>query len=134
MFFCGPATINPPGGSIVRALVRLISGRARGSPLISLALHDVKDSRVRADKSREILGVHHPSPDHAECDHGRRADAYRQRGALADELAQAAHGHYPFAVVLLDPDLDLAAENHHHVVSPLAFLHDPGPGRAGPPR
>jgi hypothetical protein len=111
-----------------------VSGWFLGAPLIELVLHDVQDAGVGADEGREVLGLHDQSPDHVQCDDGSRTYAHLQRAPLAHELAQAPYGQHAFAAVLIDADLGSAAEDHHHVIRPLAFLHQPGTGRERPPR
>ena len=51
---------------------RPVSGRLLGVPLIELGLHNVQDAGVGADEGREVLGLHHQSPDHVQRDHGGR--------------------------------------------------------------
>jgi hypothetical protein len=49
-------------------------------------------------------------------------------------LAQTAYGQHAFAAVFIDADLNPTAEDHHHMVRPLAFFHEPRAGRERPPR
>ncbi len=110
-----------------------VSGRFLGAPLIELVLHNVQDAGVGADEGREVLSLHHQSPDHVQCDDGGRTHAHLQRAPLAHQLTQAAYGQHAFAAIFIDADLGPAAEDDHDVIRPLAFFHQPGTGRERPP-
>ena len=119
--------------AIARVTVVSVVGRALRAPLVLLAEHDVQNPGVRADEGREVLGLHHQGPDHLQRYHRRRTHAHVQRPAFADQLAQTTYGQHAFAAALRHADLGPPAEDHHHVIGTLAFLHEPGAGRERPP-
>jgi hypothetical protein len=125
--------VDSPSTEAAGIVITLVSVRPGDSPIVALALHDAPDTRMRTEESGEVPGVDHQGPDHLERDHRGRTDAYLQCGPLADELPHAAHSQHAFGAIVVNYDLGPAAQDHHHVIGPLALLHDSPTGRKRTP-